>query len=338
MRWIILVACMLLVSGCHMAWLTFSPVQYKCASWMGGEYAAHPEKLDIYGTISFPITFVFGFIGAFLFDRYGSYIPLMIGGWSLTPACALRVAACYVEDADTRHVMFIVAQAFGGISTSMLSLSPTKIAAVWFAENQRTLANTAVTLMLPGGILIAYVLSPPLVDLLAVENEDGTKNFDLSFQVLMWFYFVWNLLGTLLITFFMSNPGVPPSPASPTSEQPVLPFFKGVWTALKNPMYLLIVGTMACGMGLVSVIEVELPTIMCPWGFNDIFASSYSITILNVSGTVSSFFFAVVIDKYGTDLVSLWGNKKITVIELIPRILMIGTAMHSVKKRSKYLP
>ena len=66
-------------------------------------------------------------------------------------------------------------------------------------------------------------------------------------------------------------------------------------------MYLLIVGTMACGMGLDSVIEVELPTIMCPWGFSDIFASSYSITILNVSGTVSSFFFAVVIEVTSRD-------------------------------------
>ena len=125
-----------------------------------------------------------------------------------------------------------------------------------------------------------------MVDWLAVDNVDGSKDFDFSFEVLMWFYFGWNFLGTILITIFMRHPGVPPSPASPTSEQPVLPFFKGVIQALKNPMYLLIVGAMACGMGLVSVIEVELPTIMCPWGFSDIFASSYSITILNVSGTV----------------------------------------------------
>merc|ERR1719461_2737530 len=95
--------------------------------------------------------------------------------------------------------------------------------------------------MLPGGILIAYVLSPPLVDAFTITNDDGTKDFDTAFQVLMWFYFVWNAVGTLLITIFMRHPGVPPTPASPTSLQNVLPFFQGVWQALKNPMYLLII-------------------------------------------------------------------------------------------------
>ena len=228
-RWIILVACMLLVSGSHMAWLTFVPVQYKAADWMGGQYASDPSLLNKLSTVAFPVSFLFGFVGAWLFDKYGSYIPLMLGGWTLTPAMALRVVALYVEDPDTRFWLIFVAQAVTGVSLSMLSLSPTKIAAVWFAENQRTLANTLITLMLPGGILFTYVISPTIVDGFAKDEddlEDGQGRYDTSFSALMWIYLVWNAVGTFLITFFMRYPGTPKTPASPTSLEKVLQKFK----------------------------------------------------------------------------------------------------------------
>ena len=67
-----------------------------------------------------------------------------------------------------------------------------------------------ISLMLPGGILISYVISPIMVDALA-ETIDGELDFDYAFKVLMWFYFAWNALGTLLVTIFMRHPGVPPT-------------------------------------------------------------------------------------------------------------------------------
>ena len=78
-RWWILLAVMLLDAGSHMVWLTFTPVEYECAKWMGGEYAADPSKLAVYGSILFPVSFISGFIGAFWFDKYGIYLPMMVG-------------------------------------------------------------------------------------------------------------------------------------------------------------------------------------------------------------------------------------------------------------------
>lgn len=295
-------ACMLLVSGSHMAWLTFVPVQYKAADWMGGQYTADPSLLNKLATVCFPVSFVFGFVGAYLFDTLGSYVPLMLGGWTLTPAMALRVVAVYIEDPDTRFWVIFAAQALTGVSLSMLSLSPTKIAAVWFAEDQRTLANTLITLMLPGGILFTYVISPLIVDSFAkdeFELTDGEGKFDSSFEALMWIYFIWNAIGTLLITVFMRYPGTPPLPASPSSLEKVLPFWQGIWRCLTNPMYIMLCATMSCGLGVISILMVSLPTVLCPWGYDDKWANSWGIVILITSGTISSTIFAIVVDRVG---------------------------------------
>ena len=195
----------------------------------------------------------------------------MLGGWTLTPAMALRVIALYIEDPDARFWLIFTAQAITGVSLSMLSLSPTKISAVWFAENQRTLANTLITLMLPGGILFTYVISPTIVDGFAKDEdslEDGEGKYDASFSALMWIYFVWNAVGTFLITFFMRYPGTPETPASPTSLEKVLPFWEGIWRCLTNPMYITLCATMSCGLGVISILMVSLPSVMCPWGYS----------------------------------------------------------------------
>ena len=220
-RWVILLGCMLLVNFSHGVWLTFTPVAYKCAEWMGGKYAEDPSILNIYGAITFPVSFVSGIIGAYVFDKYGAYLPLMVGGWSLSITSAIRVAAAYIDDSDTRHIMFIVAQAGTGLSLSMLSLSPTKIANVWFGEKERQLANSLVTLQLPAGILFAYVIGPQLVNAFG-DDLDG------AFQALMWFYFAPCLLGTLCITFTLDRTGKPEIPPSPAGdEEDLLPFFTG---------------------------------------------------------------------------------------------------------------
>ena len=48
-------------------------------------------------------------------------------------------------------------------SQPFMMFAPTKVAAVWFADNQRALANTIVTTCNPLGILAANILSPLLV-------------------------------------------------------------------------------------------------------------------------------------------------------------------------------
>ena len=56
---------------------------------------------------------------------------------------------------------------------------------------------------------------------------------------------------------------------------------------------------------------VSLPSVMCPWGYDDKWANSWGIVILITSGTVSSTVFAIIVDKVGHMVTFL-------------RVLMIG--------------
>ena len=303
-RWVVLLACMILISNVHMAWLTFTPVQYKAAQWIGGKYADSPEKLDIYGIINFPIAFLFGFVGAWLYDEHGSYTPLMLGGWSVTIGNVLRCIALYTENPETRYFIILAAQIIFGISIAMLSLAPAKIASVWFAEDQRALANTAIALSLPGGIMVCYVIGPIIVNAFEDLQE--------SFSYLFYIYTGWGLIGTLLVTIFMRNPGVPKSPASPSSLEAVLPYWQGLKSCFFNLKFWLICAPMSCGMGVISIVMITLPEILCPFGFTESWANTNAIAIMISSGCFSSFIFAVLIDKYGN-------------LETFFKVLLVGT-------------
>ena len=156
-------------------------------------------------------------------------------------------------------------------------------------------------------VLLAYVISPQILNAFGDNLEGG-------FQCLNWLYFVWNFAGTLLITIFMRHPGVPPSPASPTSDEKVLPFFTGLLACITNPKYLMLCGTMSAGMGIVSILMVSMPSIMCPWGFDPEWANTYGITILIGSGTLSSMVMAFAVERYGNMVTTM-------------RVLMIGTGV-----------
>ena len=76
-------------------------------------------------------------------------------------------------------------------------------------------------------------------------------------------------------------------------------------------MYIMLCATMSCGLGVISILMVSLPSVMCPWGYDDKWANSWGIVILITSGTVSSTIFAIVVDRVGHMVTFL-------------RVLMIG--------------
>lgn len=61
------------------------------------------------------------------------------------------------------YVVF-AGQTLTAIAQAFFLFAPTKLAAVWFPDNHRALANTIGSTSNPLGILVAFVASPMLVD------------------------------------------------------------------------------------------------------------------------------------------------------------------------------
>ena len=123
--------------------------------------------------------------------------------------------------------------------------------------------------------------------------------YDRAIKVLMWILAIPNVIGTVLLTFSMTSPGTPPTPASPTSAKKSLPFFKGLKMALRNLNYLMILAFMSTSTGVVGVIQLQMPNILCPFGFSKSFSQSYAVAILIPSGVIGSIIISKFADKTG---------------------------------------
>ena len=84
-------ATVLLVIGTHVCFIAFNPVVYESATF----FNATTNQVTYFASVGFPMSFVFGFISIWIYDRYGLYWPLMVGSWSATLGCALRLVAVY---------------------------------------------------------------------------------------------------------------------------------------------------------------------------------------------------------------------------------------------------
>ena len=59
----------------------------------------------------------------------------------------LRIAGVYLfEDPATQFVVLFVGQTITAVAQSFILIQPTKLAAYWFAPNERTIANAAGTI------------------------------------------------------------------------------------------------------------------------------------------------------------------------------------------------
>lgn len=137
-RWILLINTMILIAASEQSRFTFSPIVYKSS-----EYLETSEKevqlLFIYYMIAgFPI----GLLTSWLIDEYGIRIVLLMSGGTNTLGSIIRALSTISSNStSTRYYLIIIGHLISSCSVSV-SLIPTKVAADWFPENERALANT----------------------------------------------------------------------------------------------------------------------------------------------------------------------------------------------------
>lgn len=64
---------------------------------------------------------------------------------------------------DARYPIVMTGQTIAAVAQPFLLFVPTKLAAVWFAEDQRAIANAIGSMSNPFGILMSFLISALLV-------------------------------------------------------------------------------------------------------------------------------------------------------------------------------
>ena len=73
----------------------------------------------------------------------------MAGTWLNSIGAILRLLASLAFSGDSRYWVAMVGQIVSACSQPLVLSMPTKLAALWFGDNERTIANTMASLGIP---------------------------------------------------------------------------------------------------------------------------------------------------------------------------------------------
>ena len=74
------------------------------------------------------------------------FLQILTGTWINGIGCVIRLLPSFVFGVKTRFWVALVGQVIAACSQPIILSIPTKLAALWFADNERTLANTMASL------------------------------------------------------------------------------------------------------------------------------------------------------------------------------------------------
>jgi len=290
-RWFLLATlCMLNLSNA-LTWLAFGPVAFKAA----GFYHTDVDTINWLSVIFMITGIPCGVVATWLIDVIGLRFSVILGAWLNLIGCALRVVSAIPNLLlSARLPLVFVGQTLAAFAQPFILFAPTKLAALWFKEDQRAVANMLATISNPLGIMLCNILSPILLStssemllMLGVESIPALLAVDMA-------TFGWR----------SSKPPTPPSPSAETDSES---FWVGIKSLFRNRQYWLLGWTVGAGVALFSVLTTLLSQILCPWGYSDFFVGVVCGSVLIGFGFVGSAIAGVIVDhtKRFTEIVKI---------------------------------
>ncbi|CAK5078942.1 unnamed protein product [Meloidogyne enterolobii] len=249
-RWIVLFVVALLNNINTMLWIAFSPISNHVDTFYGRNSTIYFSAVYIFVTIPIGIFAMwaggyFGFLklfliifGAFLCLRYS----ILIAAWANGIGAFIRLASSFFPDdmPGFRFPVGISGQAIAALAYPFIMFLPTKVAAAWFPDNQRTLATTIGVMSNPLGVLLANLISPMIVG-----SCEHVKILNILFSVPS---IILTVVASVAIT--SSEPKIPPTLSA---SKPSYPFIEGIKKCFTSKQYLVLLLVMGGGLFLNSL-------------------------------------------------------------------------------------
>ncbi|XP_067937928.1 solute carrier family 49 member A3-like [Watersipora subatra] len=263
-RWFILFVLSLLQCSNAMIWISYASIADLSATF----YHTSVDVVNYLAMVYMVASVVFGMVSAFILDHLGLRAGIIAGAWLNFVGAAIKLLSAYpgVIPPDTLIVVTFIGQSIAAIAQPYNMFATTKLAALWFPEEHRALANTIASMANPLGILVGSLLSPGIVR--PTENDAVlAREFQTLLAVNCGPAGLAAVLALVVVT--SSKPRTPPS-ASAGEES--MSFVAGLKQIVRIKDYWMVVACCGAGIALYTAITTLLQQMLCPYGYSDTFA------------------------------------------------------------------
>ncbi|XP_077387862.1 solute carrier family 49 member A3 isoform X2 [Festucalex cinctus] len=254
-RWfVLLVLCLLNCSNATL-WLTFAPVAEQSAQYLQATLTEVNWLSVVFMVVSIPLSLA----AIWLLDTVGLRVTLVLGSWLNMFGGVARVMGGPPGDGfRVDFALVMLGQTLAALAQPLVIFAPTKMAALWFPDKQRAVANSAASMANPLGILMANLISP------AIARSKQQIPF------LMLVYSIPACVTCCLATVGIRS-SAPPTPPSASAELSTSePFVQGVRLLLKNRAYLVLLLCFGSGVGVFTSFITLLEQILCVQGYTNV--------------------------------------------------------------------
>ncbi|CAD6185452.1 unnamed protein product [Caenorhabditis auriculariae] len=283
-RWLYLfVACLVNFSNGN-TWITYAAITFYTNDYYNNNNAALLFNV-IFMVLSIPV----GFLACWWIDKFGLRSAYHIGAWANFIGNVVRlVGSGTFIDPAWRFPIAFAGQTIAAVAQPFVMFLPTKLAAYWFAEDERGIANTLASMSNPIGIAAMYSLAPVFIN---NSTPDNFFNMNIAITALATL--------TVLFTFFLTT-SKPPTPASPSRDDDVIapPFFQGVKMCFRSKTFIILAICLGGGVGLFNALYNNLQPALCVKGYSPTFNGGMG-SLLIMSGLVGAAITGIIVDKWG---------------------------------------
>ena len=278
-RWYVLATFSILSFSNGLNWLTYSSIV---------KFAAEFYQVSITDTNYLTIIFFIGsVIGApfamFVLDTLSLREAVWIGGIINFLGTILRMVSgltptppLYLGFGIALMSQFVIA-----IAQPYFLFAPPKVAAVWFADGERVIANTICSLSNVIGIGVSMLLAPGIVD------QPWKVSTLLEVTVV-----------PALIGLSMAVLGVcqkrPSTPPSPSSEEG-MKMWPGLKVLVKNWQFWFLCLVWSIAAGIFNALLTLIPQFLCPYGYTEWFGGIVGASMI-FAGLVGALIFGIIVD------------------------------------------
>uniref|UniRef100_A0A915EQ25 Uncharacterized protein n=1 Tax=Ditylenchus dipsaci TaxID=166011 RepID=A0A915EQ25_9BILA len=270
-RWFILLVISLISFSNNMTWISFAPISSYTVNFYGNSLA--PTLFNVVFMLCSPM----GFVSMWLIGKRGLRVGCLLGALLNLLGNLLRFYAAtdhwiLVDHVEWRFYLTLVGQILAACAQPFVMYLPTKLAAVWFPDSQRVLANTLASLSNPLGAATMYALAPHLV------NAETPKAFMLLTGIVL----------ALAVASAVLSLGV-------LSSRPPTALHYRPKPQVSKSFIILSMG-LGSGFGLFNCVYNNLQPALCSKGYSNTFAGAMG-AIMIIAGLVGSSVFGVFVDK-----------------------------------------